>query len=40
MRGMNQNVIGALELIKKGMQKHTGKIPGAININELEKITY
>ena len=32
-------VIGALGLIKKGLQKHTEKIPGAININELQKIT-
>ena len=30
---------GALGLIKKGLQKHTEKIPGAININELQKIT-
>ena len=32
-------VIGALGLIKKGLQKHTEKIPRAININELQKIT-
>ena len=32
-------VIGAHELIKKGQRKHTKKIPGAININELRKIT-
>ena len=32
-------VIGALGLIKKGLQKHTEKIPGAININELHEIT-
>ena len=31
--------IGALGLNKKGLQKHTEKIPGAININELQKIT-
>jgi len=32
-------VIGALGLIKKGLQKHTEKIPGTINFNELQKIT-
>ena len=33
-------VIGALGLIKKGLEKHTAKIPGIININELHnKIT-
>ena len=32
-------VIGALGLIKKGLQKHMEKIPGAININEVQKIT-
>ena len=32
-------VIGALGFIKKGMEKYTEKIPGAININELQKIT-
>ena len=32
-------VIGAQWLIKKGLQKHTEKIPGAININERQKIT-
>ena len=32
-------VKGVLRLIKKGLQKHTEKIPGAININELRKIT-
>ena len=32
-------VIGALGFIKKGLQKHTEKIPGAISINELQKIT-
>ena len=30
-------VTGALGLIKKGLQKHTEKIPGAININGLQK---
>ena len=30
-------VIGVLGLIKKGLQKHTEKIPGAINISELQK---
>ena len=29
-------VIGALGFIKKGRQKHTEKIPGAININEVQ----
>jgi len=32
-------VIGALRLLKKGLQKHTEKIPGAININAPQKIT-
>ena len=32
-------VIGALGLIKWGLEKHTEKIPGAINTNELQKIT-
>ena len=32
-------VIGALGLIKKGLEKHMEKIPGAININELQNIT-
>jgi len=30
-------VIGALGLIKKGLEKHMAKIPGVININELQK---
>ena len=30
-------VIGAPGLIKKGLEKHTEKIPGAINIIELQK---
>ena len=29
--------IGALGLIKEGLQKHTEKIPGTINISELQK---
>ena len=32
-------VIGALGLIKTGLQKHAEKIPGAINFNELQKVT-
>ena len=31
-------VIGALEVVKKGIEKHTDKIPGKINITELQKI--
>ena len=31
-------VIGALEVIKKGIEKHIEKIPGKINITELQKI--
>ena len=31
--------ISALGLIKKGLQKNKEKIPGAINIIELQKIT-
>ena len=30
-------VIGALGLIEKGLQKHTEKFPGAININDVQK---
>lgn len=33
-------VIGALGFIKKGMEKYTEKIPGAININEPQKNNY
>ena len=33
-------VKGAQGLIKKGLQKHLEKIPGAININEQEQLTY
>ena len=32
-------VIGALGLIKKGLEKHKGKIPGTITINDLQKLT-
>ena len=31
-------VIGALGVVKKGIEKHTDKIPGKINITELQKI--
>ena len=31
-------VIGALEVVKKGIEKHLDKIPGKINITELQKI--
>ena len=31
-------VIGALGLIKKGLEKHTKQIPGNIKISELQKI--
>ena len=31
-------VIGALGVVKKGIEKHIGKIPGKINITELQKI--
>ena len=31
-------VIGALGLIKKGLEKYTKQIPGNIKINELQKI--
>ena len=30
--------VGALGLIRKGMDQNLGKIPGASNINELQKI--
>ena len=30
--------VGALELIKKGMDQNLGKTPRAINVNELPKI--
>jgi len=32
-------VISAVGLIKKGLQNHAEKIPGAININQAQKIT-
>ena len=32
-------VIGALELIKKGVEKYTKQIPGNMKISELQKIT-
>ena len=32
-------VIGALGLIKKGMDKFIQKIPGGIRIQELQKVT-
>ena len=42
MWGMKTETIpvvkGALGLIKKGLGKHVEKIPGAININELQKL--
>ena len=31
-------MVGALGLIKEGMGQNLGKIPGASNINELQKI--
>ena len=31
-------VIGALGIVKKGIEKHIDKIPGKINITELQKI--
>ena len=31
-------VMGALGIVKKGIEKHTEKIPGKINITELQKI--
>ena len=31
-------VIGALGVSKKGLDEQTGKIPGSINISELQKI--
>ena len=32
-------VLGVLRLINKGLEKHMKKIPGAINIDELQHIT-
>ena len=31
-------IVGALGLIKEGMVQNLGEIPGASNINELQKI--
>ena len=31
-------IVGALGLIKEGMGQNIGEIPGASNINELQKI--
>ena len=31
-------IVGALGLIKEGMGQNLGEIPGASNINELQKI--
>ena len=31
-------IVGALRLIREGMDQNLGKIPGASNINELQKI--
>jgi len=31
-------IIGALGVVKKGIEKHIDKIPGKINITELQKI--
>ena len=31
-------IVGALGLIRKGMDQNLGKIPGASNINELQNI--
>ena len=31
-------IVGALGLIKEGMDQNSGKIPGASNISELQKI--
>ena len=31
-------VIGTLRVIKKGLEEQTGKIPGTINISELQNI--
>jgi len=43
MRGMKTEIIPVvivtLGLLKKGLGKRTEKIPGVININELQKIT-
>ena len=31
-------IVGVLGLLKKGVDQNLGKIPGTININELQKI--
>ena len=31
-------IVGALRLIREGMDQNLGKIPGASNINELQEI--
>ena len=31
-------IVGALRLIREGMDQNLGKIPGASNINDLQKI--
>ena len=36
---MQQVVIGALGVIKKGVEKYVDKIPGTLSIDELQKIT-
>ena len=33
-------IVGALRLIREGMDQNLGKIPGASNINEMQKIMY
>lgn len=32
-------VIGALGVIKKGLEKYVDKIPGTVSIDELQKMT-
>ena len=31
-------IVGALKLIREGVDQNLGKVPGASNINELQKI--
>ena len=33
-------IVGTLGLIRKGMDQNLGKIPGASNMNELQKIIF
>ena len=33
-------IVGALGLIREGMDQNLGKIPGASNINELQTSSY